>query len=283
MQASAVMFGVGAVADVAFAVMNESLGYVLFFDSNVNRPQECRADEATCNWTSKCAVPVRPPTRCAADCGDRYGTFLVFAAFALAGGLHIQLMLPETKGRKLTEIRRLFKDYTCMTGCKVCVSACVRACVRAGVRAWRPRRRQQQQRRWRRQARLSEPCSSARVPAPLAAGRVTYLRVCVSVGVGGRVGVLAGADRVVPCELACRSCVCACVCVCVYLYVCVFVCACVCLRACVCVCQVPVPVLSQPAACCPRRAQVQEQGGRRGGPPQRQIRAFAVREQSPLA
>ena len=66
-----VMFGVGAIADVAFGSMVEILG-----------------------WQ----------------------TYIVFSAFAFMGALHIQIMLVETKGRKLTEIRKLFKDFECMDG-----------------------------------------------------------------------------------------------------------------------------------------------------------------------
>jgi hypothetical protein len=34
-------------------------------------------------------------------------------------------MLPETKGRKLTDIRLLFKNYTCAYGCRVYMCCCL--------------------------------------------------------------------------------------------------------------------------------------------------------------
>jgi len=37
----------------------------------------------------------------------------------------MQLMLPETKGKKLVDIRLLFKDYTCMTGCRLYMCCCI--------------------------------------------------------------------------------------------------------------------------------------------------------------
>ena len=44
---------------------------------------------------------------------------------AVQGGLHIHLMLPETKGKKLIEIRKLFKAYTCQTGCRIYFCPCI--------------------------------------------------------------------------------------------------------------------------------------------------------------
>jgi hypothetical protein len=52
-------------------------------------------------------------------------TYFVFASFALMGGLHMHIMLPETKGKKLVDVRKMFKNYTCGYGCRSHLCCCL--------------------------------------------------------------------------------------------------------------------------------------------------------------